>query len=262
MGHVIIISCGAQLFVESSAYLQTPTVTMLSWSWVLLTLTTLVSVHQVTCARGHRAARLSSIWDIILPPKQSSQPISDIQTNKINTQEKHKITVQGCKNKFPNYTEQRFRNHFRFAASKLKSKPKSVQRERTQSTSTAKSLVQISSSDEGKRKLLLNLMDVYQCPTRGVFPIDGDCERFLMCRNDKRVEGRIKGKIYRCPKGIVHVDDQDADPLLVLQATCSPQWELAVSPRTVLLVTDLIPFTLSWDTPMPGETSCYCHRSF
>ena len=45
-------------------------------------------------------------------------------------------------------------------------------------------------------------MDLYHCPRRGVFPIDGDCERFLMCREDSRNDGRIKGKVYRCPKGI------------------------------------------------------------
>ena len=50
--------------------------------------------------------------------------------------------------------------------------------------------------------ILLKLMDLYHCPRRGVFPIDGDCERFLMCREDSRNDGRIKGKVYRCPKGI------------------------------------------------------------
>ena len=34
----------------------------------------------------------------------------------------------------------------------------------------------------------------------GVFPIDGDCERFLMCRSNEKTE-KIKGKVYRCPKG-------------------------------------------------------------
>ena len=35
----------------------------------------------------------------------------------------------------------------------------------------------------------------------GVFPIDGDCERFLMCRKDRGTSGKIKGKVYKCPKG-------------------------------------------------------------
>ena len=35
----------------------------------------------------------------------------------------------------------------------------------------------------------------------GVFPIDGDCERFLMCRKNRGTDGKIKGKVYKCPKG-------------------------------------------------------------
>ena len=69
----------------------------MSWSRLLLTvLMLLISEHSVGCARGrHRAARLSSIWDIILPPKQSTAPVtSDILTNKIKTVEsQHKITI-------------------------------------------------------------------------------------------------------------------------------------------------------------------------
>lgn len=40
----------------------------------------------------------------------------------------------------------------------------------------------------------------FKCPILGVFPIDGDCERFLMCRSTEKTE-KIKGKVYRCPKG-------------------------------------------------------------
>ena len=70
----------------------------------------------------------------------------------------------------------------------------------TTTTSTQRPRPTVVTSEDGKRKILLSLMDVYNCPTRGVFPIDGDCERFLMCRMDK--EGnRIKGKVYRCPQG-------------------------------------------------------------
>ena len=35
----------------------------------------------------------------------------------------------------------------------------------------------------------------------GVFPIDGDCARFLMCRANDKSNAKIKGKVYRCPKG-------------------------------------------------------------
>lgn len=70
----------------------------------------------------------------------------------------------------------------------------------TTTTTTQRPRPTVVTSEDGKRKILLSLMDVYNCPTRGVFPIDGDCERFLMCRRDKEAD-RIKGKVYRCPKG-------------------------------------------------------------
>ena len=87
-------------------------------------------------------------------------------------------------------------NHFRIAAPRVKSsnfvKPKAT---------TNKPRLDLISSDDGRRKIVLSLMDVYHCPTKGVFPIDGDCERFLMCRNGSDSKGKANGKIYRCPKG-------------------------------------------------------------
>ena len=66
--------------------------------WVTLPLVVtmfLVLVPVSTGAdRGHRrAARLSSIWDIILPPKHST----DVHTNIINTETKVKPVLKGCK---------------------------------------------------------------------------------------------------------------------------------------------------------------------
>ena len=48
-------------------------------------------------ARGQRAARLSSIWDFLLPPRRSSgaRDRSDVRTNEINTSSKS--GPQGCK---------------------------------------------------------------------------------------------------------------------------------------------------------------------
>ena len=34
-----------------------------------------------------------------------------------------------------------------------------------------------------------------------MFPIDGDCKRFLLCRKDRRSSEKIRGKVYKCPKG-------------------------------------------------------------
>ena len=66
---------------------------------------------------------------------------------------------------------------------------------------TQRPKLSVVTSEDGKRKILLSLMDVYNCPTRGVFPIDGDCERFLMCRRDGAEDRRIKGRVFRCPPG-------------------------------------------------------------
>ena len=70
-------------------------------------------------------------------------------------------------------------------------------------TTTYRPRLPVVTSEDGKRKIVLSLMDVYSCPDRGVFPIDGDCARFLMCRRHKD-QDRIKGRVFRCPKG-----DQD-----------------------------------------------------
>ena len=70
-------------------------------------------------------------------------------------------------------------------------------------TTTYRPRLPVVTSEDGKRKIVLSLMDVYSCPDRGVFPIDGDCARFLMCRRYKD-QDRIKGRVFRCPKG-----DQD-----------------------------------------------------
>merc|ERR1712117_169032 len=115
----------------------------------------------------------------ILPPKKpSSRARDDIQTNKINTEGNMKSAAR--------------EKQLNIEVTTTTTTPTT--------TSTQRPKPKVVTSEDGKRKILLSLMDVYNCPTRGVFPIDGDCERFLMCRMDK--EGnRIKGKVYRCPKG-------------------------------------------------------------
>merc|ERR1712013_584539 len=63
------------------------------------------------------------------------------------------------------------------------------------------SLSDNNNNNNGKRKIIINLIDVYHCPSTGVFPIDGDCKRFLLCRKDRRSSEKIRGKVYKCPKG-------------------------------------------------------------
>lgn len=133
---------------------------------LVLTVTVLVSVSE-----AKRSARVSSIWDVIL----GTDPVEKQQALKTNVVKTHQSSAKAL-----GKTEQQM------SASK-----------------SQRSKLPTVASNEGKRKMLINLMDVYHCPTTGVFPIDGDCERFLMCRaNDRtRDNDKIKGKVYRCPKG-------------------------------------------------------------
>jgi len=141
---------------------------------LLLLLSSLTSSTEAR-DRGHRSSRLGSIWDVILPPKKSSlRARDDIQTNKINIEGNMK--------------------------SAAREKQLNIEDTTTTTTTTQRPRPTVVTSEDGKRKILLSLMDVYHCPTRGVFPIDGDCERFLMCRRSGDSD-RIKGKVYRCPKG-------------------------------------------------------------
>ena len=160
---------------------------------LLLLLSSLTSVAEAR-DRGSRSSRLGSIWDVILPPKKSSLRVrDDIQTNKINVEGNMKSAVKGC-----------IEIYSKTVSVKLISIPeKQINTEVTTTTTTQRPRPTVVTSEDGKRKILLSLMDVYHCPTRGVFPIDGDCERFLMCRRSGEGD-RIKGKVYRCPKGDHH----------------------------------------------------------
>lgn len=129
----------------------------------MLTVTLLVSVTE-----AGRAARMSSIWDVILGTGTDKHEA--LSSNVVNT---HQSSAKALRN-----NDQRSETE-------------------TEAPETFKPTV---SSNGGKRKMFINLMDVYHCPTTGVFPIDGDCQRFLLCRGNGETD-KIKGKVYRCPKG-------------------------------------------------------------
>jgi len=91
-----------------------------------------------------------------------------------------------------------------------------------------------STTSRGKRKIIVNLMDVYHCPKPGAYPIDGDCSRFLLCRqgrqgrqlgNKQMRQGRlfgkrppIRGKVYKCPEGYLFSN---------AKARCKPESKVA-----------------------------------
>ena len=64
---------------------------------VIIATLVLAALTASASARGQRAARLSSIWDFLLPPRRSSgaRDRSDVRTNEINTSSKS--GPQGCK---------------------------------------------------------------------------------------------------------------------------------------------------------------------
>lgn len=138
---------------------------------LVLTMTVLVSVSE-----AGRAARMSSIWDVILgTDSHTGEKHEALASNVVQT---HQSTAKALRQK-----NQKPETESETSSSKSQRfKPPTV------------------ASNGGKRKMLINLMDVYHCPTTGVFPIDGDCERFLMCRGSGKTD-KIKGKVYRCPKG-------------------------------------------------------------
>jgi len=122
----------------------------------------------VTVTECRRAAKMSSIWDVILGGETRDKQEA-LSTNLVTTKQRQPEEKANKK----------------------------------QTKNSSKSLIPKAptvASEGGRRKMLINLMDVYHCPTTGVFPIDGDCERFLMCRSNEKTD-KIKGKVYRCPKG-------------------------------------------------------------
>jgi len=94
----------------------------------------------------------------------------------------------------------------------------------TSTTTTTTTTTARPQTTRGRRKIIVNLMDVYHCPTTGVFPLDGDCERFLMCRQGRQgrkmggMGGTIRGKVYKCPPGYLFSNSK---------ARCKPESQVA-----------------------------------
>lgn len=124
-----------------------------------------------------------SIWDIILGITHRDSKLEAIQKNTIDT----------------NAPGGRIKSSFK--ATKYEVPYETTTTTTTSTTTTEKPDKPNVTRESGKRKIIINLMDVYHCPKAGVFPIDGDCERFLMCRKNRGTDGKIKGKVYKCPKG-------------------------------------------------------------
>merc|ERR1719320_1693705 len=136
---------------------------------LLISVIIITSHMQVECQR--------SVWDIILGITGRDSKLQAIQENTIDT----------------SAPEGRIKGLFKEAPYQTTTT--------TTTTSTTTRPKPKFSNKNGKRKIIINLMDVYHCPSTGVFPIDGDCKRFLLCRKDRLSSEKIRGKVYKCPKG-------------------------------------------------------------
>ena len=113
---------------------------------LVLTVTLMVSVSE-----ARRSARVSSIWDVILGT-DAGEKQEALKTNVVKTQQS---SVKG-------YLTQ--------ITAKLCNKVISALRKNDQQMSASKtqrSKLPTVGSTEGRRKMFINLMDVYHCPTTG-----------------------------------------------------------------------------------------------
>ena len=67
---------------------------VMTWTVTWLVMSSIVQIS-LSANRGHRAARLGSIWDIILAPKQETSQ-EDLRSNKIDTESPAKSSFKGC----------------------------------------------------------------------------------------------------------------------------------------------------------------------
>ena len=59
-----------------------------------------------------------------------------------------------------------------------------------------------STSTSRPRRRMVSLAAFHECPSPGIHPVKGDCQRFLDCREIDPRSKKPRGKLYRCPKGI------------------------------------------------------------
>ena len=113
---------------------------------MVLTVTLMVSVSE-----ARRSARVSSIWDVILGT-DAGEKQEALKTNVVKTQQSSvkgyltQITATLCNKVFSALRK----NDQQMSASK-----------------TQRSKLPTVGSTEGRRKMFINLMDVYHCPTTG-----------------------------------------------------------------------------------------------
>lgn len=163
------------------------------------------------CLGSSQAQR--SVWDIILGINREFQSENSVETS-----------VQPARLKTSLKAAQNSGVVFRTSETTTTTTPEPTAPPATTTAPT-------STSARSRRKIIVNLANVYHCPKSGVFPIDGDCSRFLLCRQGRQgrqARGRqarlfqrrpkIKGKVYRCPEGYLFSNSK---------ARCKPESKVA-----------------------------------
>lgn len=172
-----------------------------------------------------------SVWDIILGINREFQSENSVETS-----------VKPARLKTSLKAAQNSGVVFRTSETTTTTTPETTAAPATTTTTT-------STSARSRRKIIVNLANVYHCPKSGVFPIDGDCSRFLLCRQGRQGRARqdrqgrarqdrarqdrqgrtrqarlfqrrpkIKGKVYRCPEGYLFSNSK---------ARCKPEAKVA-----------------------------------
>lgn len=159
-----------------------------------------------------------SVWDIILGINREFQSENSVETS-----------VKPARLKTSLKAAQNSGVVFRTSETTTTTTPEPTAAPATTTTTT-------STSARSRRKIIVNLANVYHCPKSGVFPIDGDCSRFLLCRQGRQGRARqarqgrarqarlfqrrpkIKGKVYRCPEGYLFSNSK---------ARCKPEAKVA-----------------------------------
>ena len=157
----------------------------------------------VTVTECRRAAKMSSIWDVILGgetrDKQEALSTNLVTTKQRQPEEKGLLYISLFFSLKTSPHSKQETNKELFKVSDTKSTNCCFRGRKEKNADKSDGRLPLS-YNRSTWPPILNIIFTFKYRILGVFPIDGDCERFLMCRSNEKTD-KIKGKVYRCPKG-------------------------------------------------------------
>ena len=157
----------------------------------------------VTVTESRRAAKMSSIWDVILGgetrDKQEALSTNLVTTKQRQPEEKGLLYISFFFSLKTSPHSKQETNKELFKVSDIQSTNCCFRGRKEKNADKSDGRLPLS-YNRSTRPPILNIIFTFKYRILGVFPIDGDCERFLMCRSNEKTD-KIKGKVYRCPKG-------------------------------------------------------------